>query len=576
MYLVQEAETMDFDIMSENYFYKINTRFSACLDATPYEDDNQILLRCYKKDLISNSVSLELLHPTTFGCANTQDKTLCDYNPTCFWQSGKCYFKDAPNSWRNPGHPTKYVNEFKLEEMTQCNSFTGKGEFYCPKDRCMWDGLGDNGSGLCEPIQKDFKVIPGVTNAAGAEVVEWDGLLEIERIDCDTINHKDQKDFKNECIGFDCSVEGTNGEKWCQRRKRDKREKEKKSCALNADKVACLTNNFDPNTLQNRCKWINNINDDSKGYCFDEHIPKPCNSFDKQTCPKEDSVDNMGNPIKGSAYCNWDSMTKKCTNKPDFDDKLTSENDPLVNEWKCQYNHMNTDKCNSDPNCKLINLTIGDDTLTKCINKKHQPCSTIDKTKCQNGVKDSDHKGSYPNICTLVDDRCKYNTILDDKNQRIQKIMELGKHPMIKNTKDTLDELKYITNLNRQTYLQDKYHIYGNVESVIPNNNNGGDYESFTTNSKFINNISIGDTIELINGFDTQGKPIIIGTGKIGNIDLIEKKIIFETPISLSQDFQEGVTMWLVENPNVGLFNSLQFSNVMLDTMKINNFYETY
>ena len=240
--------------------------------------------------------------------------------------------------------------------------------------------------------------------------------------------------------------------------------------------------------------------------------------------------------------------------------------------------------CEGDAECELITLNVkdaGEHSLKKCINKQHRPCSIINKSECVRGV--NDVTDSTPSIiCNWLDTDtdgnaldteehiCKYNNENDSVTDNMDAIFNPEFDRNISTIEDSLDTLKHVTDLNRQTYLQEPYGhadygIYGDATFI-----DAGDQSSFTTTSKFINNISIDDTINFKNSY---GSPLFASTKiVIDNIDLINKTISFKPEITVA----DLNLMWVVANPNVGLFNSIQFSNAMLDTMKINEFYETY
>ena len=575
MYLVQTENPSDFDITSDNFFKKTNSRFSACVD---YDDDDSIREVKFKCTQISDTfvfndwVSSELLDSAKHICTAAKTEKSCDSEPKCFWQDDKCYDKNAPASWRGKS-PTRYVNEFGLEEMTKCDTF--KGEFYCPKDRCYWDGMDSK----CKPFQQKYGARAGNVNGGGDTSIK----IEASKVDCDAINHfkdENKESMAVECKQFNCFVETDKNKKsWCQRRERDDREKKanNKSCSLQSDKESCLRNNFDPNVLSNRCKWVE---EGSQKFCFDEHIPTPCKYFtNEHECPSEAIKDNMGNFI-GEGYCDWvpSGGTEVCKDKDIFNTggsgKLNEKSSIDVKEWKCHYNYMNSsgnkNDCEKDDDCKLVtlnNITDKKKPLTKCINTLHRPCSIINNDDCKKGD-GVEIEGIIDDkkICTFEDGQCKYNSKYDTVSDNLDSLFNAEYDNKVDIIEDTLETLKQVTDANRQTYLQTGLTVYG--DATLPTLTGGStEYNSLTTNSKFINNISIGDEITL------QGTTNL-GSSKITNIDLINNTIEFN-PITSDITSQTNI-IWFVNNPNVGLFNSIQYSDVMLDTMRINEFYETY
>lgn len=531
-----------------------------------------------------------------FSCSDIKEQEKCDSKTSrslsCFWQDGKCYKRDAPLHWITPG-----TNDYGIEDMTDCQNFSS--EFSCPVDRCIWH----NESCIRKedhPYYDEEEV-----SARAPPSVEKIIPIKKELVDCEAINNNsnsDRIDASVECNSFKCKWDLNH--KICSA-------KVGNSCALHKSKSECLdTNtNYDSTAQQNMCRWsenmsksycdkitnqsdcnradlceYDNVNNkcNSKrgefGFCTDTRMLQPCQLFDKENCPTEVKVDNMGNKIPGSNHCilNGDF----CINNPEiFTD---GEYDT------CHYNYLNTGNCDENT-CRLKDLYDSKHTglnIKKCVARESMPCSMLTREECVRPiVGDSCYWDSDNSKCSPTQN-------MDSLKNVLSNVANIGnnEYKQIQAITKEFDNIDFVTNENKKYYMRDIEPIMGLVTKLEKK----GDTQLIYTNTDNVKRVSIGDFIEVKSDSNLYrvSPNTELNTFKVKSVDIYDKIIEIETnnsaynlisinsqigdsPVNINNIATASVK-WIIKTPNLGLFGSYQHSQAMIDSMKINDFYNNF
>ena len=154
------------------------------------------------------------------------------------------------------------------------------------------------------------------------------------------------------------------------------------------------------------------------------------------------------------------------------------------------------------------------------------------------------------------------------------------------------DDINYITRENKKYYMRDIEPIMGLVNKVEHKNTGSSDTTQLIHTNKELVSITPGDLIEIeTNNSSTYNitPDTSINKFKVKTVDNYEKIIEIEsinsnnrnisintnTAIDIDNNSSANVT-WIVRNPSLGLFGSYQHSQAMIDSIKINDFYNNF
>ena len=537
-----------------------------------------------------------------FSCADIKEEEKCDSKTasslSCFWQDGKCYKRDAPLHWITPGSPY-----YGIEDMTDCQNFNS--EFSCPVDRCIWKYDKDNGDSC---IRKEDHPYYSSEQVSARTPPTQPAVIPIrkELVDCDAINNNSNSesiDASIECNSFKCKWDLNH--KICSA-------KVGNSCALHSSKADCLdpSKNYDPIGQQNMCRWNDNMSRDycqnktsemecnsydqcefvngrcnskftDTGFCTDTRMLQPCQLFDKEKCPTEVKVDNMGNKIPGSNHCilNGDA----CINNPEvFTDGGFDT---------CHYNYLNTGNC--DPsNCRLKDLYDSKHNglnIKKCISRESMPCSMLSRGECNTEIA-GDSCYWDPNSR-----KCSPTQNMESLKQVLTNVANVGndEYQQIQGITKQFDNINFITNENKKYYMRDIEPVIGLVNKLETKGTGTTRSQLIYTNSDNVKKVTIGDFIEISStssSYRVTPEDTSSNTFKVKSIDIYDKIIEIESISgsdlirinsnasisSIANNSQGGSVTWTITNPNLGLFGSYQHSQAMIDSMKINDFYNNF
>jgi hypothetical protein len=527
------------------------------------EHNNSEFRTCVNDDLIE--------YNNFFSCYELDNEDECDSQSSslmsCFWQDGKCHKRDAPLSWVTPGS-----KNFGLEDMTHCNNFIS--EYSCPEDRCVW--LNDKciskenhpyfDTDIRVKVNKTDQVIPDIP-------------IKRELVDCMSINNNKnikEDDRKLECTSFKCKLKDNK----CLNNVGG-------SCELYSSKDACLhpSTNFNSKTQQNNCRWSENQTNLngvlSEGYCTDTRMNQPCGLFSEPNCPTTPKIDNFGNIIENSNHCKVEN--NKCVTNTEFMNEDKYDN--------CQYNYLNTGKCDN-VFCRELNLkSLNDDndTIKKCVHKERIPCSLLTREDCFNRNIHLDNcffdsgKERCETTQNFADMLSSLNTVNDINQNDYKKILSI---------KNEFNDINLINRENKKYFLKDTNPIFGIVTKLESIDTSTNSIQRLYTNSNRLQNVNKNDliTITFYNNEANNIKIIPINNVfKVYNIDItkgiieIERQNINDRLLSINNkdnlNLQEDSNLankviWTIENPNVGLFDSYQYAQAIEDSLKINDFYK--
>ena len=535
-----------------------------------------------------------------FSCGDIKEEEKCDSKTSnslsCFWQDGKCYKRDAPLHWITPGS-----DDYGIEDMTDCNNFSS--EFSCPVDRCIWH------NDSC--IRKEDHPYYAENSQASDTTATTASLIPLKKelVDCEAINNNSNSDrieASIECNSFKCKWDLNN--KICSA-------KVGNSCSLHKSKEECLDPrlNYDPIGQQNKCRWsdnmsvgyCDNIRTESEcnmydlcsfengrcrskfsenGFCTDTRMLQPCQLFDKNTCPTEVKVDNMGNKIPGSNHCRLNEDA--CVN---------NSNEAVENDYdSCHYNYLNTGNCDSSK-CRLRDLYDSKRTglnIKKCISKESMPCSMLTRDECLNEqIVDNNCRWDNENS------KCLPNQNMESLKNIIVNVANVGnsEYRQIQGITNQFDNINFITNENKKHYMRDIEPTEGLVNKLeLKGVGAFGNTQLIYTSSENVKKISEGDLIEIKSTSSSYNvsPDTELYTFKVKSVDIYEKIIEIETNnndfnlISINTQNELTITnsnnnnfagvRWIVKNPSLGLFGSFQHSQAMIDSMKINDFYNNF
>lgn len=533
-----------------------------------------------------------------FSCEDIKEEKKCDSKTgrslACFWQDGKCYKRDAPLHWITPGS-----TDYGIEDMTDCINFSS--EFSCPIDRCIWH------NDSC--IRKEEHPYYSEEAVSTRTTTPVPPLISInkELVDCDAINNNsnsDRIDASIECNSFKCKWDLNN--KICS-------DKVGNSCALHSSKSDCLdpTKNYDSKGQQNMCRWSKNMSKSycdkmssqsecemydlcefnngkckskftENGFCTDTRMLQPCQLFDTETCPTEVKVDNMGNKIVGSNHCKLEGSA--CINNTQvFTD---SELDT------CHYDYLNTGECDVN-RCRLKNLYDSKHTglnIKKCIARESMPCTMLDRTECVD-------KQIVGNSCYWDPNssKCSPTQNMESLKNVLSNVANVGnnEYKQIQGITKQFDNINFVTNENKKYYMRDIEPIMGLVNKLeLKGGTSFNNTQLIYTNTDNVKKVTVGDFIEIKS--DSLTYSILpdteLNSFKVKSVDIYEKIIEIETNnsdydlITINSQNQMATInntgtaniKWIVKTPNLGLFGSYQHSQAMIDSMKINDFYNNF
>ena len=530
-----------------------------------------------------------------YTCGDIKNEIDCDSkassNLSCFWQDGKCYNRDAPLHWVTPG-----INTYGIEDMTACENFNS--EFACPIDRCIWY----NNKCLAKEDHPYFATFEAIEETP-EEIIKIP--IKKELVDCEAINNEknDVIDASIECNSFKCKWDS--GKKICSN-------KVGNSCSLHSTKDQCLdfNKNFDPISQTNYCRWSDNYNanicnmlDKSNcennndcvfeeatskcmsklpktGYCTDTRMLQPCNMFDLEHCPTEVKVDNMGNKMPGTNHCKI--VRNKCVNNGDVFSGEDSFN-------SCHYNYLNTGACDNNKCRSTIVYDTNRVSINnqKCVPRERLPCSLLSEEECKD-------KDIVSNNCywDKTNGKCNPTQNFTTLTNLLTNVSDIGNndYKKIQNITNEFDDINLITRENKKYYLKDINPIEGLVTQLETNGSVGYDQTQFIyTNSELVSKISKDDIIQIVsNTYTIEPVNQNISQYRVKSVDVHDKIIEIEplNHINLLQinssnnlfitNTDTSNVKWMIKNPSLGLFGSYQHSQAMIDSIKINDFYNNF
>lgn len=577
---------LNYTVDMENYYLKRNTHLSRCMykksDGSVVADNDACKGNCKfapnqqhdtRKDDIKfkQCVTDELMDPSYYSCGDYKIESHCDgsknlnydsTSDTCFWQDGKCHPRTAPQHWRNIIHRrpdpsnTDPVNtdmagiSFAMGDTMDCGEFNS--QYTCPEERCVWLYNTDRTTPTC--IRKEDHPAYGATPAFEGFTGSSNAINK-GNVNCEAIN-SNSNDRETECKAFGCKWENNRCKSLFH-----------ENCSLKDTINRCIgEDNYDPNTNSNKCKWITKEGGKSDGRCMDSDILEPCASFNEANCPTDSKPkrDLYGNIIPGTSHCVLEDGD--CRDKTN---SLTPKQIEQMND--CRYKQLTAlytgtsetvpDNCQENPN-----INPGGNIIPLWVNKTERPCSMLNVSEGENECQDPDIVGSGDDkICYYKEGSCKPSNTLSEIDSLLDTLTGDNYYDGIKTLTDKLENIQRITQKSRSKFFYDVVALRGNIIRVTQINSDTAILESGNDN---LNKLSLGDDIKLYN---RDGN--LLASATIKNIDLIENKItIYSSSLtSISTSIE-----WLVREPNIGLFNSIQNSNAIIDSMKIADFYENY
>ena len=505
----QTSNKMDI-IFTNTALVSINPQKSAQL-TNLIQNNNQINMGANSYTIIDVS-SIEMVSP----CLAIDNQYDCDSqinNYSCYWQNGQCHVDFS-------------------DDTTHCNHFTPKGEYYCPPNHCIW--LNER----CQSkiSQNQTQSVAQVTNQVA---------IQPNNIKCEAINtSSDENVRKNECDFFNCYW--NDNLKLCT-------DNINRGCELKNSKQQCLDDNINQVSSQNRCKWVENKNDNTQGYCMANSTEVPCQLYNANMCPTEAKRDVYGNILEENP----------CVLNNNDECVPSNNNSQLTCET---HNYLGSCPQND---CKMVQINSQDrNTLLPthkkniCVERNRLPCSALETSNCL---------GENANLCEIDNDTCRVKNIniLNDINLNLR-------NPNLINT------------------LSDYQNISGNVSNLLKNNNPitgtvltnpNNTYQinndiqneiyTFNTSSRDSSKLTKGDSIILqIDNTSLSDTYKILSITKNQNIYSIHvNKFITIIPNNQSQTLDN--LNWIVLKPVTNLYDSYSNLTSIKDSLKINNHFDS-
>ena len=296
------------------------------------------------------------------------------------------------------------------------------------------------------------------------------------------------------------------------------------------------------------------------GYCTDTRMLQPCGLYSLDQCPKQDLVDNMGNVIRNSAHCKI--KDNRCINKnSEFEESFDN----------CQYNYLNKGECNNTY-CKEMSLFTHEDadqTITKCVPRERLPCSALGKENCIEPIVGEkcgwqDETG----FCQFTETEKNFNELIGDITN-----IDNPAYKAIDDITDDLESINFLTNQNKKYFIRDNNSISGNINS-LDKNTLGQQY--INSDSDRISMVTLGDKIKIRNDNGILYESIIVT-----NVDPLQKIIFIENtdPNAVSKILKDDLgtnPVWELENPNIGLYESIQHLQAIDDSINIKNHFSNF
>jgi hypothetical protein len=571
MYATHENDDADMFDLPQNFMTSVDSHLSDC--QTQSDCKNTAITTCRFLDKnkqrhnpteFKTCVSDELIDGANFeNCFIKTNKYECDRSygngMSCFWQNDKCYKRDAPTEWKDPTH-----EDYGLEDMTDCKNFYS--DYECPLNRCIW-----HGDKCIRKSSHPYKI--QTTPAVVIDDTSITVPLDVNRVDClliNNVNNANENDAKKECLHNKCHWDGVKN--ICMNNIN-------RYCELHNNKDGCLDNsrhglgNFDPLSQQNKCRWVIDETDTfpdngENGFCLDTRMRQPCRLFNKNNCPVEDKVDNMGNVIRDSSHCKLDE-NDNCKNKNKGGLYLKDEYDA------CHYDYLNSGGTCSQNDCYLESIygsehydrtTNPVNMVKKCSSRELLPCSTLTDEQCKNENITGDK-------CFMDTTGCTYPKTVNDIKRSLDELSSPINDSNIQSIETQLDGMQYILDENKKYYIKEIGEILGIISSAETNDSNNIE---ITIGNDHILNISIGDTMT-IKGKDTVDYTVVVEkiTTNLNN-SIIEIKTFDVTTSLLLTNITGGGATWTLADPTLSLFGSYQHAQAITDSRKINDFYNHF